>query len=175
MIEMINPQMNALAQDDEPLLMVDVQNALHLSHDSVIANTEQLSDWANLAYASIRDSENEVTIRLVEEDEITQLNRDYRGKDKPTNVLSFPFESDFDLPDADIEFNLLGDVIICHSVIAKEAHEQSKSVLDHYAHMVIHGVLHLCGYDHQDDASAEIMEALEVQILAKRNIANPYL
>ena len=60
-------------------------------------------------------------------------------------------------------------------MIAKEAREQSKSVLDHYAHMVIHGVLHLCGYDHQDDASAEIMEALEVQILAKRNIANPYL
>ena len=138
----------------------------------------QLSEWANLAYSQVSDKPNEVTIRLVDEGEITQLNRDYRGKDKPTNVLSFPVESDFDFIDqleGDAGFNLLGDVIICHSVIVKEAKEQSKKVLDHYAHMVVHGILHLCGYDHQDEQEAEKMETLEVRILAVKQIANPYI
>jgi len=165
---------SALQDDDSSLLMVDVQNALHQDSTSSVASVAQLTDWANLAYSSVRNTANEVTIRLVEESEITLLNRDYRSKDKPTNVLSFPFESEFDLTGTDDEFNLLGDVIICHSVIVKEAGEQAKSVIDHYAHMVVHGILHLCGYDHDDDVSAEQMEALETQILALRGIANPY-
>jgi len=162
-------------------LVVDVQNALsrrdNAEHDAELISDEQLSEWANLAYSQVSDGPNEVTIRLVDEDEITQLNRDYRGKDKPTNVLSFPVESDFEFIDqleGDADFNLLGDVIICHSVIVNEAKEQSKKVSDHYAHMVVHGILHLCGYDHQDEQEAEQMEALEVKILAVKQIANPY-
>ena len=119
--------------------------------------------------------------RLVEEVEMVQLNNEFRGKNKPTNVLSFPVEQDFfdltQLISNDEEFdeyNLLGDIVICHSVIVKEAGEQAKSTADHYAHMVVHGILHLCGYDHIDDADAQEMESLEVEILAKHNVINPY-
>ena len=158
-------------------LLVDVQDAL--TESSQAPSQTQLTQWANLAYSKVSQAPSEVTIRLVDVDEITQLNRDYRSKDKATNVLSFPFESDFDLPEElqgedDDAFDLLGDVIICHQVILDEAKAQSKSVLDHYAHMVVHGILHLCGYDHQDDVEAEEMEALEVKILAATNIENPY-
>ena len=111
----------------------------------------------------------EITIRLVDSDESQQLNNQYRGKDKPTNVLSFPFE----VPTG-IELDLLGDLVICAPVIAAEAIEQNKSENAHWAHMVIHGCLHLLGYDHINDQEAEEMEALEIALLAKLNIADPY-
>jgi len=177
------------AQNGE-LLMVDVQCALPIDESDVVTSS-QLTRWANLAYAMVSEKPSEVTIRLVGVDEITQLNRDYRGKDKSTNVLSFPFEPDFDFSDDMLEMgeaqaegfdnesgvglNLLGDIVVCQPVIIKEAGEQSKAVLDHYAHMVVHGVLHLCGYDHIQDDEAEEMEALEIKFLAQQNIANPYL
>jgi probable rRNA maturation factor len=153
-------------------LLVDVQIALsdtELDEGEEPPGVPQLTAWANAAYESISDVSSEVTIRLVDSDEIITLNRDYRHKDKATNVLSFPFEV---APGIDIA--LLGDIVICHSVIAKEAAQQGKSVNNHYAHMVTHGVLHLCGYDHQDDPAAEKMETLETNILAAQGIANPY-
>jgi probable rRNA maturation factor len=113
--------------------------------------------------------ETEITVRIVDEAEITSLNHNYRNNNKATNVLSFPA----DLPDH-IELPLLGDLIICASVVAKEACEQGKPSQHHWAHMLVHGTLHLLGYDHIDDAEAEQMEALEVSILAALNIPDPY-
>ncbi|UYG01023.1 MULTISPECIES: rRNA maturation RNase YbeY [unclassified Halomonas] len=130
----------------------------------------QLTHWVGCVFSEHpEDSRHELTIRFVEPDESQALNRDYRGKDKPTNVLSFPFESP---PGVDLP--LLGDLVICHDVVAREAGEQQKSPSDHYAHMVIHGTLHLLGYDHIDDDEAEVMEALERKLLARLDIADPY-
>ncbi len=111
----------------------------------------------------------ELTIRIVSQDESRQLNRDYRGKDYATNVLSFPFEAP---PDVDVA--ILGDLAICDDVVRKEAEEQHKEVAAHWAHMVIHGTLHLLGYDHIEDDDAENMEALEIRVLAGFGIPDPY-
>ncbi|MGJ0623364.1 rRNA maturation RNase YbeY [Xenorhabdus bovienii] len=115
-------------------------------------------------------AESEVTIRLVDEAESHDLNLTYRGKDKPTNVLSFPFEAP-----PEVELPLLGDLIICRQVVEQEAEEQQKTVEEHWAHMVIHGSLHLLGYDHIEDDEAEEMESLETEILQKMGYADPYL
>ncbi|WP_430454902.1 rRNA maturation RNase YbeY [Rheinheimera sp.] len=112
----------------------------------------------------------EVTIRIVDETESQQLNFDYREKDKPTNVLSFPFQCP-----PGIELPLLGDLVICAQVVAREAQEQQKTLQAHWAHMVVHGSLHLLGFDHINDADAEEMEAEEIQILQELGFANPYL
>lgn len=111
----------------------------------------------------------ELTIRIVNATESQQLNGDYRDKDKPTNVLSFPFDAP-----ADVSNHYLGDLVICASVVATEAVEQDKPLNQHWAHMVVHGVLHLLGYDHIKNAEAETMEALERTILASLNIPDPY-
>ncbi len=117
----------------------------------------------------------ELLIRIVDTVESQDLNRDYRGKDKPTNVLSFPSE----LPEYLIEelgCHPLGDLVICWPVVEQEAGDQGKAVLDHLAHLVIHGSLHLLGYDHElGDAEAEAMEALERQALAALGINDPYV
>ncbi|HCR4095248.1 TPA: rRNA maturation RNase YbeY [Providencia rettgeri] len=115
-------------------------------------------------------AQSEVTIRIVDEAESHHLNLTYRGKDKPTNVLSFPFE----VP-PEIELPLLGDLIICRQVVEQEAIEQQKSAEEHWAHMVIHGCLHLLGYDHIEDDEAEEMESLETEILAELGYDDPYL
>ncbi len=115
-------------------------------------------------------AESEVTIRLVDEAESHNLNLTYRGKDKPTNVLSFPFEAP-----PEIELPLLGDLIICRQVVEKEAEEQQKTVEEHWVHMVVHGSLHLLGYDHIEDDEAEEMESLETEILKKMGYSDPYL
>jgi probable rRNA maturation factor len=111
----------------------------------------------------------ELTIRVVDEAESQQLNSSYRQKDKPTNVLSFPFE----VPDG-IESDLLGDLVVCYQVVQQEAQQQKKSINDHWLHMVVHGVLHLLGFDHLDDTEAEEMESLEIEVLEKLQIKNPY-
>ena len=98
------------------------------------------------------------------------LNHEYRGKDKPTNVLSFPFEAP-----PGIELDLLGDLIICRQVVEKEAEEQSKPLLAHWAHMVVHGSLHLLGYDHIEDDEAEEMESLETEIMQTMGFEDPYI
>ncbi|MEZ8167332.1 rRNA maturation RNase YbeY [Vibrio sp. 10N.261.49.A5] len=112
----------------------------------------------------------ELTVRIVDTQESHQLNHEYRGKDKPTNVLSFPFEAP-----PGIELDLLGDLIICRQVVEKEAEEQSKPLLAHWAHMVVHGSLHLLGYDHIEDDEAEEMESLETEIMQSMGFEDPYI
>ncbi|CAO97385.1 rRNA maturation RNase YbeY [Erwinia tasmaniensis] len=114
--------------------------------------------------------ESEVTIRLVDEAESRELNHTYRSKDKPTNVLSFPFEAP-----PGIELPLLGDLIICRQVVEQEAVEQGKTREAHWAHMVIHGSLHLLGYDHIEDDEAEEMESLETEIMLALGYPDPYI
>jgi len=111
----------------------------------------------------------ELSIRIVDAKEGRTLNRGYRGKDYATNVLSFPVE----LPPG-VKLPLIGDLVICAPVVAREAAEQDKPVRNHWAHMTVHGVLHLLGYDHIEDAEAEEMEALEARILASLGIDDPY-
>jgi len=114
--------------------------------------------------------EAEVTVRLVDDAESHELNLTYRGKDKSTNVLSFPFEAP-----PGIELPLLGDLVICQQVVMQEAREQEKPLEAHWAHMVIHGSLHLLGYDHIEDDEAEEMEALETEIMLALGYADPYI
>ncbi|WP_266169906.1 rRNA maturation RNase YbeY [Dyella subtropica] len=126
--------------------------------------------WAEAALRGARRRKaTELSIRIVDTDEGRALNRDYRGKDYATNVLSFPAE----LPPG-IALPLIGDLAICAPVVTREAAEQGKRPRDHWAHMTVHGVLHLLGYDHIEDAEAEAMEALETRILAGLGIADPY-
>jgi len=134
---------------------------------------EQFQLWVDTALAEVSSKPSqdfELTIRLVNNEESQQLNKQYRGKDKPTNVLSFPFE----VPDG-IELNLLGDLIICIEVMKQEAQEQKKALFEHWAHLVIHGCLHLVGFDHISDTEALEMESIEITILEKLGISNPYL
>lgn len=135
---------------------------------------EQLTVWANKAHQS-SDVESEVTIRIVDIDESAELNHTYRGKDGPTNVLSFPFEAP---PGIDIHLLgdiPLGDLVICAPVVEREAKEQEKAVIAHWAHMVVHGTLHLQGYDHIEDEEALIMEGLETTIMMELDYPDPYL
>lgn len=129
--------------------------------------------WVEAALAGRRDQA-ELVIRVVDEPESRMLNRDYRGKDKPTNVLSFPFETPAGIP-ADEAGDYLGDLVICAPVVAAEAVAQDKPLQQHWAHMVVHGCLHLLGYDHQNDHEAEQMESLEREILAGLGLPDPYL
>ena len=146
--------------------IVDIQNACDAQQ---LPNDEIFQQWIDTALGSVTDQTFELTIRLVNSDESQQLNNQYRKKDKPTNVLSFPFE----VPEG-IELNLLGDLVICASVVEQEAKAQDKALFDHWAHMVTHGCLHLLGYDHINDTDANEMEALEIEILKKLSISNPY-
>ncbi len=125
--------------------------------------------WVEAALQVAERAEGEVSIRITDEDEGRALNRDYRGKGHATNVLSFPA----DLP-AGIDSDLLGDLAFCAPVVAREALEQGKLLQAHYAHLTVHGVLHLIGWDHEEAVAAEEMEALEVAALASLGIANPY-
>ncbi|MEM9302044.1 MAG: rRNA maturation RNase YbeY [Pseudomonadota bacterium] len=111
-----------------------------------------------------------VDVRVVDAEEMQSLNRDFRGKDRPTNVLSFPADADLPLPGPP----LLGDIALCAPVIAREAAEQGKPPEDHWAHLVIHGILHLRGFDHISDSEAEEMESLERCLLEKLGIPDPY-
>lgn len=129
---------------------------------------EQFQLWAHNTLDLFKE-ESELTIRIADEAESQQLNNDYRGKNKPTNVLSFPFEAP-----PGIELPLVGDLIICPQVVYQEALEQEKSFHDHFAHMVVHGCLHLLGFDHIEAEDAEEMESNEKEILAKLGISDPY-
>jgi len=149
------------------MITLDLQIAINNS--DALPTQEQFQSWVDAALAHTEKAW-ELTIRIVENNESRQLNSDYRGKDKPTNVLSFPFE----VPEG-IELPLLGDLVICAQVVEQEAIEQGKPSAHHWAHMVIHGCLHLLGYDHIEDNEAEEMEALEIELLKKLAISNPYL
>jgi probable rRNA maturation factor len=142
-----------------PRLKLTVQVA---SLESDIPTRKQLKKWVNAALRV----ETEVTIRFVDEEEGRMLNSAYRGKDYATNVLTFPLSE---------EPHLMGDIIICSPVVAQEAKAQNKSLEAHYAHLTVHGVLHLHGYDHETEAQAELMESIEVTTLQNLGYANPYL
>lgn len=114
-----------------------------------------------------------ITVRIVDEDEGRELNRDYRGKDYPTNVLTFAYGEGEDMPLPE-GLPLMGDLVLCRQVVEREAAEQGKSLDAHYAHLSVHGMLHLQGFDHLEDEEAEEMEALERKILAGLGYSDPY-
>jgi probable rRNA maturation factor len=143
---------------------IDVQRA---SGFDPLPTDAQFEKWAVAALGP--QAESTLTIRLVDEDESRQLNAQYRGKDYATNVLSFPA----DLP-AELDLPLRGDVVICAPLVAREAAEQSKDPEAHWAHLTIHGILHLLGHDHQGEPQAGLMEALEIELLASMGFPDPY-
>jgi probable rRNA maturation factor len=149
---------------DTPMKSVLFNNAQDVNTPSL----DQFKLWVETVFNHF-NKQHQVSIEIVDEATSQQLNNDYRGKDKPTNVLSFPLE----LPDY-IDEPLLGDLAICAEVVKREAIEQHKKEVDHWTHLTIHGTLHLLGYDHIEDDEAEIMEALEVQLLKDLGIENPY-
>jgi len=146
------------------ILKVDVQNATTFKP---LPDDAQFSRWVETALRG--KSAAELTLRLVDRDESRDLNSQYRGKDQATNVLSFPAE----LPPG-LEIPLLGDIVICAPLVGEESAAQNKSLAAHWAHLVIHGVLHLLGHDHQDECEAVEMEAIEVELLASLGFGNPY-
>ncbi len=141
------------------------QLSLSVQFASSLANLPTVKQFRKWAKAALR-VDTEATIRVVDEDEGRALNLAYRSKDYATNVLTFPLS---EMP------HLMGDIVICAPVVIKEAAEQNKSIEAHFAHLTVHGVLHLHGYDHEDAHQAELMESVEIQILAKLGYANPYL
>ena len=142
-----------------PQLDITIQIASELAN---IPAKLQFKKWAKAALRV----DTEVTIRIADAQEALELNSQYRGKDYATNVLTFPLS---EIP------HLLGDIIICAPVVAAEAAAQNKSLEAHFAHLTVHGMLHLCGYDHETEPQAELMESLEITILQKLGYANPYL
>lgn len=147
--------------------MIDLDLQIACEFDDLPSQSD-FELWASSALVLFKEQA-ELTIRICDLAESQQLNHEYRGKDKPTNVLSFPFEAP-----PGIELPLIGDLVIAPEVVLNEAKEQEKAFHDHFAHMVIHGCLHLLGYDHIDENDALEMESLEKEILLKLNISDPY-
>lgn len=145
-------------------IILDVQREVE-----ALPKDDELLKWLKETLEFEQHGDVELTIRFVSETESAELNEKYRNKKGPTNILSFPFE----VPD-ELELNLLGDLIICSDVVKKEALEQSKEEFAHWAHMIIHGTLHLLGYDHLTSIDADVMEAKEIKILSKLGYSDPY-
>jgi len=150
-------------------LALDLQVELPQSQNADLPAQADLEQWVAAALEGTMD-EAELTIRLVENDESAALNKQYRDKQGPTNVLSFPFEAP-----PDVSLSLLGDLVICAPLVAQEAQAQGKRTRAHWAHLVVHGVLHLRGYDHIDDSDAREMEDLERKIMAYLGFDDPYM
>ena len=147
-------------------IKVDVQYAIDWPD---LPDEGHLKLWAKAALEDLKENA-ELTIRIVGEDEGTQLNEQWRKSQGPTNVLSFSHEGELEIaPD------LLGDIVVCAPVVSREAKEQNKNIDAHWAHMVIHGILHLNGFDHVEPEDADTMENLEIKILEELNYNNPYL
>ena len=143
--------------------MPQIKLSVQIASDAAqIPTKAQFKKWAKAALRV----DTEVTIRIVDEDEGRALNSQFRGKDYATNVLTFPLTE---------EPHLMGDIVLCAPIVAAEAKAQNKTLEAHFAHLTVHGVLHLHGYDHQIDEQAGLMESIEVQILTKLGYANPYL
>jgi len=145
------------------MIHIELQNA---SRSPRVPSEEDLARWAK-AVATAKDQE--IVVRVVDEEESAELNGLYRGKSGPTNVLSFPFEAP-----PGMETDILGDLVVCAPVVEREALEQGKSLPAHWAHMVVHGILHLHGYDHIEEHEAVIMESEEIAILSGLGFPNPY-
>lgn len=158
-------------------MLLDIQNSTNSVN---LPDDKAFSLWVEktLKTSQSKITTPELTIRIVSLEESQQLNFDYREKNKPTNVLSFPFQMPEGLPAEVLKSenmeNILGDLAICEAVVIQEAKEQRKAINHHWAHMVVHGVLHLLGYDHLDDSEAKEMEELEIDILRELSIRSPY-
>ena len=147
-------------------LIVDIQMA---SASEEAPDPQSIERWVSAALNNQRDS-TELSIRIVDTEEGKALNEQFRGSTGATNVLSFPFENESPEP-----LPLIGDIVICAPVVLKEANEQNKTLNAHWAHMIIHGVLHLLGYDHQNKTEATAMESLETKIMQSLGFPPPYL
>ncbi len=145
--------------------MIEIQNASNMN--SLPAN-KLITEWVEQALDE-KHQEAEITLRIVDEEEGLALNKEWRKKETATNVLSFPVGEILEQAP-----NLLGDIVICAPIVEQEANQQGKIFDAHWAHLVIHGVLHLQGYDHESDEQADIMESKEIRILKKIGYANPY-
>ena len=153
----------------KPELNLDLQIASD-NRGHQLPTLQQFEVWIAEVLASVGwENNTEVTVRVVDLDEMITLNETYRKKQGPTNVLSFPFS-----PIEGVELPLLGDIVICAAVIVQESEQQAKSAMDHWAHMVVHGMLHLLGFDHLSNKQANEMEQLEISILGRFKILNPY-
>ncbi len=150
-------------------MSIELDLQLAVENESGLPSSEDVHLWLSTAVVKFQPQA-EVTVRIVDSEESHQLNHEYRGKDKPTNVLSFPFEAP-----PGIEIDLLGDLIICRQVVEQEAIEQEKPLMAHWAHMVVHGSLHLLGYDHIEDDEADEMESLETEIMQELGFNDPYI
>lgn len=146
-------------------IQIDLQNDDNIPD---VPAVDLIQDWVSHSLIS-KHQQLEQTIRIVDESESRLLNKTWRGKNKSTNVLSFPAEdSEY------LDYDHLGDLVICAAVVAAEAAQQNKDLYAHWTHMVVHGMLHLQGFDHMTDAEAEQMEAKEIEILATLGHTNPY-
>lgn len=145
---------------------IDIENNSQSQHIPAVNDLER---WISAALQSQKLEEAEVSLYIVDEDESQELNAQYRGKDYPTNVLSFPA----DIAE-EVGIPLLGDLVVCAPIVERESQEQGKTLQAHWAHMLIHGTLHLVGFDHIDDDEAEAMETLETQILTGLGYPAPY-
>lgn len=138
---------------------------------SDLPSTRDIAAWASVAV----ENEAQLCVRVVDEPESKSLNCTYRNQDKPTNVLSFPAEIDPHTAKLIGDLHpMLGDVVVCAPIVSREAHEQGKTFEHHFMHMVVHGVLHLRGFDHLNDADATLMEAQEIALLSQLDVPNPY-
>ncbi|MEZ8824861.1 rRNA maturation RNase YbeY [Vibrio amylolyticus] len=150
-------------------MAIELDLQLAVENETGLPSEPDIHLWLSKAVTNFQANA-EVTVRIVDIEESHQLNLQYRGKDKPTNVLSFPFEAP-----PGVELDLLGDLIICRQVVEQEAKEQEKPLMAHWAHMVVHGSLHLLGYDHIQDDEAEEMESLETEFLMSMGFQDPYI
>ena len=146
-------------------IILDIQSA---SSSEDAPDDQSIKRWVSAVLDS-KTGDTELSVRIVDEDEGKALNETYRGASGPTNVLSFPFDEKTPEP-----LPLIGDIVVCAPVVVREAKQQNKALNAHCAHMIIHGVLHLLGYDHQNDSEAATMEALETEIMQKLGFPPPY-
>ena len=152
-------------------VQVDVQIA---SEAESVPQVGEICSWIVAAVTDVDPALScEVSVRIVDEAEGRQLNREYRDKDHATNVLSFAAGETVSLMPVDMP-RALGDIVVCGPIVEQEAAAQGKVVADHWGHLLVHGTLHLLGHDHEDDQEARLMESVETNILAKRGVSNPY-
>jgi len=152
------------------VIEVDYQVGSNVPANVYVPDEQLVTSWIEAVLEVVsHDKPVQVSVRIVNKQEITTLNGKYRNMNKTTNVLSFPYEA---MPG--VELPLLGDIVVCAEVVNEEAQQQGKSLPQHWAHMIVHGALHLLGYDHIDDTEAQQMESVEIKVLSILGFSNPY-